>query len=340
MEKMENKIDCNQKVTVETMRLGRNGFGFGLLRTKRYHNDKPDSLYSNRVQFSWHLLLQQIEYHLDLRSIQLRYGLRYGLAFALLTIALKYESYALFIGAIALDGSVIEAPQDTATQSMTINTGSDRVLIMNFATYQGGQPTAVTFNTTETLTKIVEQVGSFNEISVMWGRIAPSQTTANVVLVGASAYYVFGLYSLTGADSVLPATTAVAGGDSSTASLSITPTVDNCWIIDSIEYEAVPTMTTASGVSDWTDEGASYQHGGGSHFVQTTAAAKTMSYSGSYGSRWNICACAVKPVAVAAGQPMMKRNITLPYMGRNQTRFGVTLSALKSFLSRSLNFNT
>ncbi len=282
------KIKCNQKVKVETLRFGKAQFGFGLISIKKYRNaEKNTKPYSNRVKFSLGLLLKQIDLLFDWNT---------------------FFVYAAQRGAIALDGAVIEAPQDTATQAMTVNTGSNRLLITSFASYQGGeQPSGVVFNTTETVTSIVQKTGSYSECSSIWGLIAPTQTTANVVYSDVGAYYVFAIYSLTGCDqTVLPATTATGGAESSTASLSITPTVDNCWIIDALEAEPVPTMTTTDGVNDWVDEGQSYQHGAGSHFVQTTAAAKTMSYSLSYGARWNLCACAVKPAAAAAASTPLR----------------------------------
>ena len=200
-------------------------------------------------------------------------------------------------GAIAMDGSVVTS-QDTATNSFTVGNNANRLLIVEFASYQGGeQPSGITYNG-DAMTQIVGQVGSYSECSSIWALVAPDVGTANVVLSGVGSYYSIGIISLYNCKQSNPTVTQVATGESTTPSLSITPTVDNCWIVDSLESEANPAMTTTSGVNDWEDEGESYQHGSGSHFVQTTAGAKTMSYSLSYGSRWNLCAMAVEPYQI------------------------------------------
>lgn len=305
--------------------------------------DKP---YKTTRRLSIQRFLIQLEKEISLPAGSLHLGLRYSLLLLALLVSDKLTKAGihtaqapLIAGAIALDGSVTSSDASD-TVSVTVAANSDRMLIVAFGTYQGNDPSGIT-HSGSAMTELVDAIGSYGESCGLWGRVAPASGTANVVVSGAANYRGISIYSLYNVDQTLPATTAEAGGDSSTASLAITPTVDNCWIIWSLEMEAVPTMTTSSGVSDAVQEGDVYQHVAASHFVQTTAASKTGSYSGSYGSRWNITACVVKPVADAGGQPTMRREITIPHSGRNGKRFAVTLSqALKALLPRSLNFNT
>lgn len=203
------------------------------------------------------------------------------------------------LSAIALDGAVVYTDASD-TLSVTVAPNDNRMLIVCFGTYQGSDPSGVTYNGVA-MTELIDSIGSYGESCSIWGLVAPDTGTHNVVITGESNYYGISAYSLANVEQTLPATKVEATGDSSTASLSITPTVNNCWIIDSLEMEAVPTMTTSSGVSDCVQEGDVYQHMASSHFIQGTAAAKTMSYSGSYGSRWNICAVVVKPYGSAGG---------------------------------------
>lgn len=196
--------------------------------------------------------------------------------------------------AIALDGSVIST--DVAdTQSITIGSNNNRLLLVAFGTHQGGGPSGVTYNGVS-MTKIVEQVGSFSEQVSIWGLIAPATGTHDVVVSGVSSYRGISIYSLYNVDqAALPSITNGATGSSASASLSITPTLDNCWIVDSVTAEDALTMSTVGGVSDAIQVGASFENLGASHFVQVTAGAKTMSYTVASGQRWNICAVVVAP---------------------------------------------
>lgn len=310
------KADC--RVDVKFTR-------FGFKVAKHFKGLKDGSGFEKnpfkvRYGFSWRFFLEEVEKAYGIKDGVLQKGLLSAFSYGLLSLcALLYKHEAnglaqvLFSLAITLDGSVVSTDVSD-TQSITVASNSNRVLLVTFGTYQGGAASGVT-HAGNAMTKVKEQLGSFSEAAQMWGILAPTTGANNVVVSGASNYRGISIYSLYDCDQSLPTggDAVAASGDSSTASVSITPSVDNCWIVDSLEMEAVPTMTTSSGVSDAVQEGASYQHVAASHFVQSTAAAKTMSYSGSYGSRWNICAVAVKPAGGAAsGQPTVKRSAYVP----------------------------
>jgi len=186
---------------------------------------------------------------------------------------------------ITLDGSVITS-NNTSTATITIASNSNRLMIVSYTTYQGGGPSGITYNGVA-LTKIVEQVGSYNEKTSIWGLIAPATGTHDVVVSDGGNWYGYAIYSLYNTDQSLPTNFSVTGNENSTASLSLTTVTDNSWVITSIEAEAVPTMTTSGGTSDWSLEGQSYQHGSGHHILKTSAGSQTMSASLSYSSRWN-----------------------------------------------------
>lgn len=195
---------------------------------------------------------------------------------------------------ISLDGAVITA-EGQSTISVQVANNDNRLLILSFAVYQGNSPSGITFNGVA-MTKIKEQVGSFNEQCSIWGLIAPAVGTYNLVMTGASNYYAVGIYRLYNCEQSLPTNFNGASGDNNNASLSITTTAANAWIISVLESEPDPTMTTSGGVADWEQEGQSFQHGAGQHYIQAAAGAKTMSWSLAYGARWNQVNVQVNPL--------------------------------------------
>lgn len=196
--------------------------------------------------------------------------------------------------AVTLDGTVVSS-ETTATNEFTVGNNTNRILLVSFATYQGNTPSGITYNS-DALTKISEKIGSYGEQSSIWGLLAPDVGTANVVVSGASSYYAIGIYSLYNVNQSLTMATSSAGGESAGASLALTTTADNCWVIDALESEPAATLTTSGGTQDWNLEGESYQHGSGSHILKATAGEQAMTWSLGYGARWNQCAIEVCPV--------------------------------------------
>lgn len=305
------KADC--RVDVRVSRFGfKKASYFKALPDASDFEKKPHKI---KYGFSFHNFFHTLENAFGLPNGVFVYSARYAVFASLIafekTFALGMPALGgvFFALAITLDGSVV-SNNTTDTNSITVASNSNRMLIVTFGTYQGSDPSGIT-HAGNAMTELVDAIGSFGESSSLWGRVAPATGANNVVVSGASNYRGVSIYSLYDCDQTLPATTTEAGGDSGSSSLSITPPVDNCWIIWSVESEAVPTMTTTSGVSDAVQEGDVYQHCAASHFVQTTAAAKAGTYTYSYGARWNMCACAVKPVASAAA-PIPRRAYIYP----------------------------
>lgn len=103
-----------------------------------------------------------------------------------------------------------------------------------------------------------------------------------------------GIYSLYNCDQNLPSNTNTAGGNSGTASVSLTTASNNSWVVACIEAEPAITMTTSGGTEDFNQQGASYQNGEGQHILKATAGSQTMSASLSYGARWNVSVLELK----------------------------------------------
>lgn len=186
---------------------------------------------------------------------------------------------------IELDGTVVTS-ETTATNGITVADHENRLLLVSFATYQGGGPSGITYNSTP-LTKIVEQIGQFNEHASIWGLIAPEVGTYNVVLSGVSAYYAVGIYSLYNTDIYLPNNTSKVSTTGTTTSLAITTQSDNSWVITCIEPEALPTMTTEGATEDWIQGAETYQNAEGHHILKGTAGSQTMTSSLAYDCRYN-----------------------------------------------------
>lgn len=200
--------------------------------------------------------------------------------------------------AIALDGTVTSFEYPTTSTSVTVAANSNRLLLVSYTTYQGGGPSAVTWNGTS-LTKIVEKVGSFSEQCSIWGLVAPAAGTFTLAVTGMGNWSCVGIYSLYNCAQSLPTNFTTAGGSSSTASVSLTTLNNNSWVVACIEAEPTITMTTSGGTEDFNQQGASFQNGEGQHILKATAGSQTMSASLSYGARWNVSALEVKEYVAA-----------------------------------------
>ncbi len=198
---------------------------------------------------------------------------------------------------ISLDGTVATSTSTgNFTKTIVVGNNSDRLLLVAFATHQGGgDATAMTYNGVS-LTESKSQVGSYGETASLWVLVAPATGSHTLsVTAPSNDFNSIGVYSLYGVKQSNPSITAGTSGSNSTASLSITPTSNNNWVIDSVEAEPVPTVGSGQ-TQDWLIQGSSsYMNGGGSHVAQTTAQSQTMQWSLSYGARWNQVAVALAP---------------------------------------------
>lgn len=203
------------------------------------------------------------------------------------------------IGALTLDSAT--ESNNTATFNVTVASNSNRMMIMGFGHYQSGNNISGATYNGDALTVIKAQAGSFGERAGLWGLVAPDTGTNSFVISGNDSWTGYGVISVYDVDQTLPATTGGASGDSSTASASLTTTVANAWVVAAFGCEPTPTMTTSSGVEDMKEQGASYQNAEMHHVLKATAGSQTMSCSLSYGARWNVALCQLKPyVATSA----------------------------------------
>lgn len=174
------------------------------------------------------------------------------------------------------------------------------MMIMGFGHYQSGNNiSGATYNSVA-LTEVKAQAGSFGERAGLWGLVAPATGTNSFVVSGNDSWTGYGVISVYNVDQTLPATTGGASGSSSTASAALTTTVDNAWVVAAFGAEPTPTMTTSGGVEDMKLQGASYQNAEMHHVAKATAGSQTMSCSLSYGARWNVALCQLKPVAAGS----------------------------------------
>ncbi|PIS04710.1 MAG: hypothetical protein COT81_04980, partial [Candidatus Buchananbacteria bacterium CG10_big_fil_rev_8_21_14_0_10_42_9] len=202
-------------------------------------------------------------------------------------------------GAIALDGVITTATSNgNITESITVGSNDNRLLIVSFATHQGGgDATSMTYNG-DSLTLLKSQTGSYGETVSIWGLVAPDSGTHTLqVNAPSNDFNTIGVYSLYNAKQSLPTITAGTSGTVYTSNLSITTTADNSWIIDAIEAEQALTVGGSSQTEDWNTQGGQYyMNGAGSHVVKATAGEQTMSWSVANGWRSNHAAVVVEPV--------------------------------------------
>lgn len=285
----EIKIDCSVDVKPINRYLLK-------VVTKKYTYSQKIKSIDTTYSVQWQNIASDLK-HL----FSTEWGLRYGFGLAEFYIFIKTGNplFLIFQGALALDSATTS--NDTATFNVTVAANSDRMMIMGFGHYQAGNNiSGATFDSVA-LTELKAQAGSYGERAGLWGLVAPNTGTKSFVISGNDSWTGYGVISVYNVDQTLPATTGGASGDSSTASASLTTTVDNAWVVGAFGCEAVPTMSTSGGTEDMKLQGASYQNAEMHHVNKATAGSQTVSCSLSYGSRWNVALCQLKPVVAAGG---------------------------------------
>lgn len=178
--------------------------------------------------------------------------------------------------------------------NVTVSNNTDRLLLVSLASHQGGGASGVKYNGVA-MTKLVSQIGQFNETAEIWGLVNPDVgTTFSVVTSGVpgGSFTAAAAISLYNCLQALPTNSAKATGNSSSPSLSIMTQYDNSWVVDAIESEAGLTVG-GSQVQDWNIQRQSYENGAGSHILVASAGSQTMSWTNSSAQRWNQCAVEV-----------------------------------------------
>lgn len=216
----------------------------------------------------------------------------------------QMAQFVFFAGALTLD-SATEA-NNSSSFSVTVASNSNRILYMGFGHYQGGNNISSCSYNSDALTEVKAQAGSYGERAGLWGLVAPDTGTNTFSISGNDSWTGYGVVSIYDADQNLSANTAGASGDSGWANVSVTTTVDNAWVLAAFGSEAVPTMDSSLGgspVEDMIEQGYSYQNAEMHHNLKATAGSQTIGCDLSYGSRWNVAACEVKPYAGGGGSP-------------------------------------
>lgn len=223
-----------------------------------------------------------------------------SIATLLLMSGFTFYTQTIFAADVTLDGAVVSFKYPTTSSSFTVNSNSDRMMCVSYGTYQGGSPTGITWNGTA-LTKIVEQVGSYNEESSIWCLVAPEVGTFTVEVTGMGNWSAVGIYSLYNVDQNLPTNFATNGGESSSESVTLVTESDNSWVIAQLEAEPAIIMTTSGGIEDYNQQGASYQNAEGQHILRATAGSQSMTASLDYSARWNATAVEIKVASAGGG---------------------------------------
>lgn len=291
---MENspKIDCH----VSARPLSRY-----LVKTKttKYSRDQKVESIRHRYFFQWKNFWNDL-HGLIVHPLQTYPQVSFGLS-ALLLVLLRKEDHAAFVfmvGALTLDVAV--ESNNTTSFSVTVAANSNRMMIMGFGHYQGGNNISASDYASAALSQIHTQAGSFGERAGLWGKVAPATGTNTFTITGNDAWTGYGVISIYDADQNLPTNTTGASDDTS---VDLTTTVANAWVVAAIGAEPAITMTTTSGVEDMNEQGASYQNAEMHHVEKAAAGAQTISFSLGYGARSNISMCEVKPAGGGGGGP-------------------------------------
>ena len=270
------------------------------VKTIRYSQSQEVSETSFKYFFQWRNILDDV-YGMLISPFRTYPALSASLA-SLVFFLRGHEDMAqlvFFAGALTKDTSV--ESNNTSSFSVTVASNSNRMMIMGFGHYQGGDNISAASYNSASLTEIKAQPGSYGERAGLWGLVAPSTGTNTFTITGNDGWSGYGVLSIYDADQNLPTNTAGSSGDSSGTTTSLTTTADNAWVVVAIGAEPSITMTTSSGVEDMNEQGDVYQNAEMHHVAKATAGSQSISFSLGYGARWNIAMCEVKPVSGGGG---------------------------------------
>lgn len=139
---------------------------------------------------------------------------------------------------------------NTRTQSHTIASGSDRVLVVSAMT-QGGSVTGVTFNSVAMTLLDSQNTTAGAQFASIYYLINPPVGTYNVVVSASGASYTFAANcDYTGVDQTTPFPTTAKNYIDSTSgspfSISLSTSVDNSWLVGSFNASIAITAVTGS----------------------------------------------------------------------------------------------
>lgn len=189
-----------------------------------------------------------------------------------------------------------------ADQINSVTVASGEILVVCVGIHQG-TVVAVKWNGT-TITKGPVSATAFGERVEIWYSLTPEVGTFNVLFDGTTGSgRGVCIYTLSGVNaSGQPNNTAGSStGSSAESSVSITPSVDNCLIIDAHYSEDAFTTVGAGQTQRAKLQGNdSYEDFASSTTQQTSAAAESMTWTINSGQRWAAAAIAFAPATAGS----------------------------------------
>lgn len=189
--------------------------------------------------------------------------------------------------------------------SLTVTAGD--ILVAAIGIHQGSV-NSVTWNGSA-ITQGPTAATAFNERAQIWYSLSPTAGTLTLTFDGAGGggRFLCG-YVLRGVKTTgQPHQTATNNGSSAESSVSITPTTNNCLIIDSHYSEGDMTTVGADQTERANLQSASYQNGASSTTLQGTAGAESMTWTLDSGQRWASVAIAFEEAAAAGAAAYVPR---------------------------------
>lgn len=178
--------------------------------------------------------------------------------------------------------------------SVTLTVSAGDIIVAAIGIHQG-TINAVNWNGTA-ITAGPEGTTAFNEKAAIYYSLSPAAGTYSLTFDGATGggRFICG-YVLRGVKTTgQPHKTATNNGESAESSVSITPTTNNCLIIDS-HYSEGDLTTVGAGQTERANlQLNSYENGGSSTTQQTTAGAESMTWTISSAQRWAAAAIALE----------------------------------------------
>jgi hypothetical protein len=205
--------------------------------------------------------------------------------------------------------AVEAADQSTTTSntfSFTVPSITNGILLVGNSVNESNPAnraiTGITYNGVA-LTKIdAMDTGAGSTRTELWYLINPPAGTANIVITysgtGAPGGRRMGVLCLSGVDQSNPINASnKASGSTSSATVSVTPTTDNCWVVASACAQAV--LTESGGNTErWYSNVSSTNNGaGGTKGPISPAAATAMAWGLDHGDEWRLVSAAIAPAA-------------------------------------------
>jgi hypothetical protein len=211
--------------------------------------------------------------------------------------------------AIAYDAKSSSGIQSNAASYswQHVCTGSDLVLIVHVSIDESGGASeyvdSITWNTSETFTKVAHAVDGTSRRSEIWYLEDPTPGTYNIEVTNSEAISNCGAsaVSLTGCDTLDTSSTLDTQAKSSSPSHNLTPVASNCWIVDGLVHDARATAGTVTG--DQTAEFGDFDNGGSrclSSYGGPFSAQATYTWTTGYDS-WCTVLASFKPPAAVGG---------------------------------------